>query len=56
MVLVLMLVFGFVLDGDGEVALVIDADSAIFFLNAWSCKFQALRKNIAESASTTRAT
>ena len=28
-----------VLDGDGEVALVVDADSAIFFLNAWSCKF-----------------
>jgi len=37
------------LDGDGEVlalqasfgraALVVDADSAIFFLNAWSCKF-----------------
>ena len=39
MVLVLMLVFGLVLDGDGEVALVVDADSAIFFLNAWSCKF-----------------
>ena len=39
MMLVLMLVFGLVLDGDGEVALVVDADSAIFFLNAWSCKF-----------------
>ena len=38
MVFVLMLVFGLVLDGDGEVALVVDADSAIFFLNAWSCK------------------
>ena len=42
MMLVLMLVFGLVpslLDGDGEVALVVDADSAILFLNAWSCKF-----------------
>ena len=39
MMLVLMLVFGLVLDGDGEVALVVDAHSAIFFLNAWSCKF-----------------
>ena len=39
MMLVLMLVLGLVLDGDGQVALVVDADSAIFFLNAWSCKF-----------------
>ena len=39
MMLVLMLVLGLVLDGDGQVALVIDTDSAIFFLNAWSCKF-----------------
>ena len=38
MVLVLMLVLGLVLDGDGEVALVVDADSAIFFLNARGCK------------------
>ena len=51
MVLVLMLVFGLVpsprltgsrgpslLDGDGEVALVVYADSAIFFLKARSCK------------------
>jgi len=39
MVLVLMLVFLFVLNGDGEVAVVIDAYAAIFFLDAWSCKF-----------------
>jgi len=48
-VTVLMLVFLFVLNGDGEVlalqasfgraALVIDAYSAIFLLDAWSCKF-----------------
>ena len=38
MMFVLMLVFGLVLDGDGEVALVVDAYSAIFFLNAWGCK------------------
>ena len=36
---VLMLVFLFVLDGDGEVALVVDGYAAIFFLDAWSCKF-----------------
>ena len=34
MVLVLMLVLLFVLDGDGEVAFVIDGHTAIFFLNA----------------------
>ena len=34
MVLVLMLVFLFVLNGDGEVALVVDAYTAIFFLDA----------------------
>ena len=28
--------------GDGQVALVVDADSAIFFLNAWSCKFHGV--------------
>ena len=39
MVLVLMLVFLFVLNGDGEVALVVDGYAAIFFLDAWSCKF-----------------
>jgi hypothetical protein len=39
MVLVLMLLFLFVLDGDGEIALVIEAYAAIFFLDAWSCKF-----------------
>jgi len=33
-----MLVFLFVLNGDGEVALVIDGYAAIFFLDAWSCK------------------
>ena len=38
-VLVLMLVLSLVLDGDGQLALVVDANSAIFFLNAWSCKF-----------------
>ncbi len=38
-VTVLMLVFLFVLNGDGEVALVIDAYAAIFFLDAWSSKF-----------------
>ena len=38
MVLLLMLVFLIVLNGDGEVALVIDAYAAIFFLDAWSCK------------------
>ena len=35
----LLLRLGLVLDGDGQVALVVDADSAIFFLNAWSSKF-----------------
>jgi len=39
MMLVLMLVLLFVFDGDGEVALVVDGHTAIFFLNAWSCKF-----------------
>ena len=39
MVLVLMLVFLFVLNGDGEVALVIDAYAAIFLLDARGCKF-----------------
>ena len=39
MVLVLMLVFLFVLNSDGEVALVIDGYATIFFLDAWSCKF-----------------
>ena len=34
MVLVLMLVFLFVLNGDGEVALVVDAYAAIFLLDA----------------------
>ena len=34
MMLVLMLVFLFVLNGNGEVALVIDAYAAIFFLDA----------------------
>jgi len=34
MMLVLMLVFLFALNGDFEVALVIDAYAAIFFLNA----------------------
>ena len=38
-VTILMLVFLFVLNGDGEVAVVIDAYAAIFFLDAWSCKF-----------------
>ena len=42
MVLVLLLVFLFVLDGDGEVALVVDGHTAIFFLNAWSCKFHGV--------------
>ena len=36
MVLVLMLVFLFVLNGDGEVALVVDGYAAIFFLDACS--------------------
>ena len=49
MVLVLMLVLLLVLNGDGEVlalqasfgraALVVDGYAAIFFLDAWSCKF-----------------
>ena len=38
MVLVLLLVFLFVLNGDGEVALVIDGYAAIFFLDARGCK------------------
>ena len=42
MMLVLMLVFGLVLDGDGEVALVVDAYSAIFFLDARGCKFHGV--------------
>ena len=39
MMLVLMFVLGLVLDGDGEVALVVDAYTTIFFFDAWSCKF-----------------
>ena len=38
MVTVLMLVLLFALDGDGEVAVVIDAYSAIFLLDARGCK------------------
>ena len=43
-VLVLMLVLGLVLDGDGQVALVIDTDSAIFFLNARGCQHQDISR------------
>jgi hypothetical protein len=41
-----MLVFLFVLNGDGEVALVVDGYAAIFFLDAWSCKFHYIALSV----------